>query len=163
MLNIFNPRQTVLVSCRAHVRHFGKETVKDNMLAIDWHSPLSFQPMMYCFALAKKRYSYELIRQSKAFVINFISAENEKQVLYCGRNTGRVIDKFKETGLTKEEAESIDCCRIKEAVAYLECEVKEEIETGDHILVIGTVLKSELKENKKRIFHTSGDSFTTTV
>ena len=72
------------------------------------------------------------------------------------------MDKFKETGLEKEEADRIDCCMIKQALACLECHVVNEIEAGDHVIIIGKIIN--IKENKKgkRIYQVKGDTFTTT-
>lgn len=149
-----NPRQTVLVTCR----HKGK----DNIITLDWHTPLSFYPMMYAISVGKTRYSLGLIQKSKVFVVNFMSKDYEKEVLFCGRHSGRDYDKFSETGLTKEEAEKIDCPRIKEALGFLECKVVKEVEVGDHILFIAEVVNSDLKKKGKRLFHLWGDRFTTT-
>jgi len=57
----------------------------------------------------------------------------------------------------KEEAEIINCPGIKQALGYLECEVVDEIETGDHILFIGRVTKAELRKRGVKLFHISGD------
>jgi len=149
-----NPRQTILLTCRAEG--------KDNVMTLDWHTPLSFQPMMYAVSIGKTRYSLELVRKSKVFVVNFVPKELEKAVLYCGRYSGRNIDKFKEAGLEKEKAETIDCPRISGALGYLECQVEKEIEVGDHILFIAKVTKANLKKEGKRLFHLFGDKFTTT-
>lgn len=149
-----NPRQTILLTSRWRKI--------DNVMTLDWHTPLSFEPMMYAVSIGKTRYSLELIRKSKVFVINFMSKDFKKEILFCGRHSGRDVDKFKETGLKKEEAETINCFRIKQALGYLECKVEEEIEVGDHILFIATVKKAELKKEGKRLFHLFGDKFTTT-
>jgi len=149
-----NPRQTILLTSRA-----GN---KDNVMTLDWHTPLSFEPMKYAVSIAKVRYSLELIRSSKVFVVNFMSYQFEKEVLYCGRHSGKYIDKFKETSLEREEAETINCPRIKQALGYLECQVQEELEAGDHILFVARVSKAELREKGKRLFHLFADKFTTT-
>ena len=149
-----NPRQTVLVTCR----YKGK----DNIITLDWHTPLSFNPMMYAISVGKTRYSLELIRKSKVFVVNFMGKDFEKEVLFCGRHSGRNCDKFAETGLKKEEAEKIDCPRIKEALGFLECKVANKVEAGDHILFIAEVVNSSLKTKGKRLFHLFRDKFTTT-
>jgi len=65
-------------------------------------------------------------------------------------------------GLEKEEAETIDCPRIRGALGYLECQVEKEIEVGDHILFIAKVTKTHLKQKAKRLFHLFNDKFTTT-
>jgi len=150
-----NPRQTILLTCRA-----GKI---DNIMTLDWHTPLSFEPMMYAVSIGKTRFSLNLVRKSKVFVINFMSKDFEKEILFCGRYSGKNIDKFKETGLEKEEAETINCPRIKQALGYLECKVEKETEVGDHILFIVRVTKAELKQKAKRLFHLFADKFTTTL
>ncbi|MFN3301774.1 MAG: flavin reductase family protein [Patescibacteria group bacterium] len=150
-----NPRQTILLTCRY------KD--KDNVMTLDWHTPLSFEPMLYAVSIGKTRFSLELVRKSKVFVINFVSKDLEREVLFCGRHSGKNLDKFKETGLEKEEAETINCPRIKQAIGYLECQVIKEIEVGDHILFIAKVTKAELKKKDKRLFHLFEDKFTTTL
>lgn len=149
-----NPLQTILVTCR----HKGK----DNIITMDWHTPLSFNPMIYAISVGKTRYSLELIKNSKVFVVNFMSKKFEKEILFCGRNSGRNCDKFAQTGLTKEESEKIDCPRIREALGFLECKVLQLIEVGDHVLFIAEVINSGLKKHGKRLFHLHEDQFTTT-
>ena len=76
-------------------------------------------------------------------------------VLFCGTVSGDHADKFAESGLTLEEAEKVDCCRIKEALGFLECEVVEEIESGDHVIFVGKILHSD-HETGKRVYHNRG-------
>lgn len=149
-----NPRQTILLTCR----HLDQ----DNVMTLDWHTPLSFDPMMYAVAIAKIRFSCSLVQKSKVFGVNFMSKDFEREVLYCGRHSGKDLDKFKETGLKKEEGEKINCPLIKQALGYLECKVVKEIETGDHILFIAEIVNYELRKKAKRLFHLFSDYFTTT-
>ena len=164
MGEITSPRQVILVSCRAEIksRFSPEKEVKDNIITLAWHMPVSFEPLLYAISVGKERYSLDIIKKGNVFVVNFMPFELKKEVLFCGRHSGEVIDKFKEAGLKKEEAETIDCPRIKQALGYLECEVVNQIEAGDHIIFIGKVLKKELKKNIKRIFQTK-DRFTTTI
>ena len=103
-----------------------------------------------------------MIKESGRFAIKFIPKSLEKEALFCGRNSGRDVDKFAETGLGKEECGGIDCARIRTADAYLECKVKKEVEAGDHILFMAEVVKAGTNSEEKRLFHLGGDSFTTT-
>ncbi len=150
-----NPRQTILLTSRY------KD--KDNVMTLDRHTPLSFDPMMYAVSVGKTRFSLSLIKQSKVFVVNFMTKDFERETLFCGRNTGEKIDKFKEAGLEKEKAETINCPRIKQALGYLECKVKKEMEVGDHVLFIAKITKAESKKKEKRLFHLFSNKFTTTL
>jgi len=158
---LVNPRQTVLVTCREETDILGKRMQKDDIVAVDWHTPLSSEPFMYAVALAKSL-SYELIHKSRAFVVNFVPYTLKEEVLFCGTHSGRHIDKFAEAGLTKEESQALDCPRIKEAIGFLECEVVDELETGDHVLLIARVMNSELKRQSRRPYHIKEEAFTTT-
>ncbi len=156
------PRQVVLVSSRAEAEVMGKRQEKQDIITLSWSMPVSFQPELYAIAVGKQRFSYRLIKESGVFCVNFMPYELKDKALFCGRNTGEHMDKFSESGFTPEECEKIHCPRIKEALAFMECEVKDEIEAGDHAIFIGEVMKSAEKKKGKRLFHLGGDRFTTT-
>lgn len=156
-----NPRQTIIVTCRSRAHVMGKDIEKDNAITIDWHMPLSFNPKIYAIAVGKSRFSHKLITESKAFVVNFIPYTMENEALYCGRHTGEHSEKIKEAGIRTHDAKNVDCPRIVGATGYLECEVIQEIEAGDHTLFIGKVVNSELVKEEKRLFHVDGDEFST--
>ena len=52
----------------------------------------------------------------------FDAPDNElkEAAMICGTKSGMHFDKFKESGLGKEEGKNVDCPRIKEALAYIE-------------------------------------------
>lgn len=76
--------------------------------------------------------------------------------------SGEFTDKCSTIGAHELPCQKIDCFRLKEAVGYLECEVSEEKEYGDHAMFVGKVLLSEEGPEVKRPFHVEGDKFTTT-
>lgn len=153
-MKAYFPRQTALVTCRAEG--------KDNIITLDWHMPTSFSPKLYCISVGKTRYSHEIIKKSRVFAVNFMPIELEKEVLFCGRHSGRDLDKFSQTKLEKEKCSKIDCARIKQALAFAECKVVDEMDTGDHTIFIGEVLISKIQREGRRVFHVGGDDFTTT-
>jgi len=154
MGKINNPNQIVLVTSR----YKGK----DNIITMTWWTKTSFQPNLYLISVGHIRHSHEMISKSKCFVINFMPFELSKEILYCGKSSGKGVDKFKETGLHKEEAEKIDCCRIKEALAFVECRVIDSFVTGDHTVFIGKVVNADFKKEGKRPFQLDRDVFVTT-
>lgn len=161
MSEITGPRQVILVTSRAEAEILGKRQVKDNIFTLAWHMPVSFEPELYAISAGHKRFSTKLIRESGVFCINFMPFSSAKEALFCGRHSGNHLDKFKECNFGKESCEKIDCPRIKQALAFMECEVVNEIEAGDHTIFIGKVVKSSLLKDEKRIFQ-SGNQFTTT-
>lgn len=156
------PRQTILVTCRSHATVMGRKVERDNVMALDWHMPASFEPPMYAIAVGKSRFSHRLISEGKCFVVNFVPFEMKDQAVYCGRHSGEHINKFREAGLEAVDAEKVDAPRIAGAMGHIECEVAQEIDAGDHTIFLGKVLHGEIVKEGKRLFHIDGNDFTTT-
>ncbi|MBW2972921.1 flavin reductase family protein [Candidatus Woesearchaeota archaeon] len=162
MVRINNPRQTVLVSCRGPAKLLGVEEDINDIFPLDWHSPASYEPRMYLILVSKKAPALERIRSSQAFVVNFMPFDLIDKIIACGKEFKK--DEFKQVGLTEAKSEKlIDCPRIKEAIAWLECEVRNEIDAGDHVLFLGRVMHAEFSKETKRPFHIDGELYTTTL
>jgi flavin reductase (DIM6/NTAB) family NADH-FMN oxidoreductase RutF len=158
MFDVVNPMPTSLVTTR------GKDSrgkIVDNVLTIAWQCPLSFQPQMFGISVAKTRYSFSLISESKVFCVNFLTYEQKDLALSCGQTTGMNTDKFQKFRIAKDECETIDCCRLANYSGYLECEVVEQVDVGDHVFFIGKVLKSSGTADSKRLLHLGEGRFTT--
>jgi len=114
-----------------------------------------------------------LIEETKEFVVNVPTMDTLKETLFCGRKTGRMYDKFKETRLTPLPAKRVQPPIIKECVAHLECKLHQQITTGDHTLFVGKILAVYADEGifngkynlrkVKLVYHVGGDDFTTLV
>lgn len=157
---ITGPRQVVIVTTRAKI----KNKIKDNAITIAWHSQLSFNPYLYGIIIGKTRYSYKLINKSKIFCVNFISTKLKDIALFFGKVSGKGIDKLK--GVPVKKCKKIDCLKLTQALAWLECKVIKKIDTGDHVLFIGKVLNEEINKNykikkEKRLFHFYNNFFKT--
>ena len=162
---LLHPRNTILVSCT------GKDG-KPNIITLAWSMPVSLNPPLVAVSIAPKRYSHKLIEESKEFVINIPTMEILKETLYCGRVSGRNVDKFKEAKLTATPAKKVKAPIIKECIAHLECVVDQQIKAGDHTIFLGRVVAayandrvfSETFDIKKAklVYHLGGDAFTTT-
>ena len=146
-MGIYNPRNTIIATCR--------DANFDDAVTLSWHTPVSHTPFLYGIFLAKKRKSYEMIKNSKEFCVNFLIEDQEDLALYCGTKSGHNIDKFKEKNIEKEECGTIDCPKIKDCSSYLECKVKDIIEIGDHFMIVGEVVKEAEGNNKKKLFQSN--------
>lgn len=163
---LLHPKHVVLVSC---VDRAGKA----NIITLAWSMPASIHPPLLVISIAPKRYSHKLIEETKEFVVNVPTMDILKETLICGRKTGRIYDKFKETRLTPLPAKTVQPPIIKECVAHLGCKLHQQITTGDHTLFVGEILaayadegifngKYNLREVKP-VYHMGGDDFTTLV
>lgn len=119
---------------------------KPNIITLAMYMPISSKPPMICIGVSPKRYSHNLILESGEFVVNVPSIKLEKQMRFCGTQSGRTIDKFVATGLTPIPAKTIKAPLIKECVSHLECKVIQTHICGDHTLFVGKVLHASVNE-----------------
>ena len=100
------------------------------------------EPVIIGIGIAPGRYSHQLIRESREFVVNLPRASMLDKVLMCGKVSGRSQpDKFRLAGLTPLPATMVKPPLIAECPINLECRLWGEPETiGDHDHFRGEVL-----------------------
>jgi flavin reductase (DIM6/NTAB) family NADH-FMN oxidoreductase RutF len=136
--------------CLITSRHGGK----DNVMAASWVFPLSMDPPLFGVSVSEKRFSHSLIRGGKAFGINLPDAKMEKEVVLCGTESGRDTDKFAKAGLVKEGGLHVPL--IKQCPVSIECELVDEIRSGDHVLFVGKAVKTVKRFEAKGLYQSEG-------
>ena len=110
-----------------------------NIVTIAWTGTINSDPAMVSISVRKSRYSHELLCKNGEFVINLISKELTYAMDYCGVKSGRDIDKFAETKLTKGEAKTVSVPIIVESPVNIECKVTQVLELGSHDMFLAEV------------------------
>jgi flavin reductase (DIM6/NTAB) family NADH-FMN oxidoreductase RutF len=138
---------------------------RDFIVPTSWHTPASQEPPMYCVAISKS-YPAALaaIKDDGVFIVNFLGVDHEDAAKQLSTHHAEFEEPFRQAGLTRDTGSAIKGCpKIHEAVGWAECEVAQMVDAGDHMLVLGRVVHSELpRPSAKRLFHVEGDEFTTT-
>ena len=111
-----------------------------NIITVAWITPVSQAPPLIAVSIGAKSYSHMLILKSREFVVNVPPASLVKKVVFCGRVSGRDVDKFQEAGLTPVPASAVTPPLIQECTGHLECRVEQTVQAGDHTLIIGSVV-----------------------
>ena len=130
--NMLYPLPVVMVSA-------ADKEGRDDIITVAWAGTVCTNPPMVSISIRPERYSYHMIRETGEFVINLTTEELAFATDYCGVKSGRDVDKFNETGLTREKAEKVKAPMIAEAPVSIECKVKEIRELGSHHMFIAQV------------------------
>lgn len=113
---------------------------KSNIITVAWCGLLSTHPPKTYISIRPGRYSYGIIKESGEFAINLTTADMVRSADYCGMYTGRKVDKFAKTGLTKESANVLCCPVIGESPLTLECRVTEILSSGSHDIFMADIV-----------------------
>lgn len=133
------PLPVVMVSCG--------DTEKSNIITVAWTGIINTDKPMCYISVRKERYSHDIIKKTKEFVINLTNKDLVYATDWCGVKTGVKVDKFKEMKLTKEKAKYVKCPLIKESPVSIECKVKEIRELGSHDMFIAEILSIDADES----------------
>ena len=143
VVKVLRPERVVLVTS------FDFKNNRSNIIALGWKMRTSFSPPMVAVSVGKTKYSHGLIEETGEFVLAFPGEDMAEQVIFCGTNSGRDVDKFEKTGLTQVNGKHVKPSLIGECVANFECKLAGSLETGDHTIFAGEVLASWTGEKKK--------------
>lgn len=127
------PLPAVMVSC-------GSKPEEYNILTISWTGTICTNPPMCYISVRPERYSYNIIRQNRDFVINLTTKELAYATDWCGVKSGSEINKFREMGLTPIPSVIVKAPLIRESPVNIECVVKEIKELGSHHMFISEVV-----------------------
>lgn len=138
--NMLYPLPAVMVSCK-------RPNEKANIITVAWTGTICTNPPMVYISVRPERYSYDIIKETKEFVINLTTEELSFATDYCGVRSGKDVDKFKEMKLHEEPSEVIAAPGIQESPVNIECRVVEIKELGSHHMFLAEVVKVHVKES----------------
>lgn len=131
--NMVYPVPAVMVSCQ-------REGEKPNIVTIAWCGTTSSSPAMLSVSIRPERYSYDIIKETREFVVNLVTKDLAFATDYCGVKSGRDVDKFKEMKLTALPSQYITAPGIEESPVNIECKVTDIIPLGSHDMFLAEVV-----------------------
>ncbi|MEF9940963.1 MAG: flavin reductase family protein [Lachnospiraceae bacterium] len=138
--NMLYPLPAVMVST-------GDNKGDTNILTVAWTGTVCTDPAMLYISVRPERHSYRMIKESGEFVVNLTTKSLAHAVDYCGVRSGRDVDKWKETRLTKGKADSLTYAPIiEECPVNIECKVTDIKELGSHHMFLAKVQAVQVSE-----------------
>ncbi|MBI3034082.1 flavin reductase [Candidatus Woesearchaeota archaeon] len=123
----------------------------NNIMAAEWTHHISYSPGLIAVSIGTGKATAENIEKTKEFGISICADDQIEIAAVSGSSSGKNVDKIKvlqELGHQLYKARKINVFMVKDAVLNLECKLKEQISSGDHILFIGELLEANVHENK---------------
>jgi len=126
------PRVAAIITASARGR--------DDAMTAAWHSSISLKPPLYGIAITSKRFTYQLITESKEFGVNFIPSEQASLAAVIGGTSGQQMDKFERFNIERETPLKTTVPVLKDAYAAYECKLVDSKPYGDHLWIVGEIV-----------------------
>ncbi|MHB8466702.1 MAG: flavin reductase family protein [Acidimicrobiales bacterium] len=118
-----------------------------NAMTLNWATQVSFTPKLVAISVEHGALTHELIREGKAFSLCLIDREDRAIVRKFVKPVevdlaAKTLNDFPYT----EHATGVPV--LAQSVAWLDCELRQEVETGGHTLFVGEVVDSGFGEGR---------------
>ncbi len=128
-----------------------------NVMAAEWTMQVSYDPMLVAVFVHDSPTLWN-IKETRVFGVNISSDGQSGLVNVAGGYSGTEIQKLEIPGTFKTyRAKRIDVPMIEGCVLDAECKVKSISKVGDHVMVIGEVLRARFDESRKPLIYTRGN------
>src|SRR3954447_25603645 len=110
-----------------------------NGMTTNWVSQVSFEPKLVAVSIEQGAVTHDLVRDGGVFVVNTVSREDRAMVRKFTKpvevdEAARTLNGFAfHDGVTGAPV-------LDQAPAYVECEVRQTVDVGNHTLFIGEVV-----------------------
>jgi len=112
-----------------------------NLITLCFDMYCSYRPPMMAFAVWQGAYTFALLEQAAECVLAVPGEKLAEAALFCGTHSGKDIDKVSASGLSLVESECVAIPGIRECIANIEMRITDQVRTGDHVTVMGEVLR----------------------
>lgn len=133
------PLPPVMVTC-------GNEE-KANIITIAWTGILNTIPPKTYISVRPSRYSYNIIKETKEFVINLTTADLVKACDYCGVKSGDKFNKLEDMKLTTQKASVVSVPLLEQSPVNIECKVTDIVPLGSHDMFIADIVAVNVAED----------------
>ncbi|GAB4311909.1 MAG: flavin reductase family protein [Methanobacteriaceae archaeon] len=160
---ILAPRPTIIVTTIN-----SKNEV--NAAPFSFTMPVSMDPPLVAFASVPSHDTYRNIDEIPEFVVNIPHETILEKLWITGEKFPYGVNEIEKAGLNQISSEIVAPPKIKECVGHLECKVEWIKEAGDHNLIVGRVVRTDIKpeslkdgllnvEKVKPVLHLGGVDF----
>ena len=126
---------------------------KEDAVLASWVSQCSFNPPALTIALGTMRSARLLIEASGAFIVNILPKNDSTLLKDFSRSSEEPFQGVK----TKKGFDGIRV--LNDALAYMECEVAQSMQSGDHVLYVGEIIGGKTLKGGEPYIHLRDSGF----
>lgn len=117
----------------------------DHGLTASWVTQVSNDPPLVAVAIRKGSASEKAISKAAAFAVNILSSEHAD----LAERFFTPVDRFQSPPKPSVGRSVLQLPLLEDAIGWLECEVQERLEPGDHVVFVGRVIFGGLESTEK--------------
>ena len=118
-----------------------------NAMTASWITQLSMEPVIIGVGIDNKAVTHRLISEGGSFTVNLWSSEDTRPFVKFSKPAEREGDTL--NGRPVKTA-TTGAPVFEEAIAWMDCEVRQAIDLGTHTLFLGEIVDAAVSDNEQR-------------
>lgn len=121
----------------------------DNLAPYSFFNAVAYAPPQVMFASTGRKNSLANIEETRVFAVNIVEAAAHARMNATSATLPRGVDEFAAAGIARAECATIDCPRVADAPATLECVLTQivALRGRDNFLILGEVTGVHLRDD----------------
>lgn len=128
-----------------------------NGMTVNWLTQLSFDPKLVGVSVEREAYTHELVTDGGIFSVNLIAADDRAIVRKFTKPVDVDLDAGTLNGFAFHDG-ATGAPVLDQAVAFLDCEVRQRVEVGGHSLFLGEVVDCGFQRDEDTPVLSMGDT-----
>jgi len=116
-----------------------------NGMTINFVSQVATEPKMVAVGITKEAVTHQLVEEGRVFVLNFVARDDKAIVRKFVKPVEVDVEAKTLNGFPFHEGRT-GAPILDQAVAFVECEVRQAVDCGDHTLFIGEVVDAAFSQ-----------------
>ena len=116
-----------------------RDGVRRNSMTINWVTQLSFDPKLIGVGIEREAFTHELVTAGGVFSINLVAHDDRSIVRKFTKPVDVDLDARTLNGFAFHDG-ATGAPILDQAVAFVDCEVRQSIDLGGHSLFIGEIV-----------------------
>jgi flavin reductase (DIM6/NTAB) family NADH-FMN oxidoreductase RutF len=117
-----------------------------NLMTLNWCTQVSFDPKLLGISVEKSAVTHALISGSSAFTLCTIDREDRAIVRKFTKPVDVDVEAGTLNGVPFRDGPATGVPVLNQAVAFIECSVREQVDCGGHTLFVGEIVNAQFQK-----------------
>ncbi len=120
-----------------------------------WFARASNEPYLMTVSVWNENCTHDVLLKSGIFAANILGETKKEFAIHFGRQSGRQVDKFSQVPYRTEVSGSP--ILYKDAIAYMDCRIANNLKAGDHTIFLGEIFKADFLNKEDPLIYDRRD------
>ncbi len=123
------------------------ENNKPMGMTVNSFASVSLEPLLILWSIDKRSHSYQSFLNAEKFSVNILGADQSE---LCTLFSSKVEDRFSQCDWKESD---LNLPVLTNSLSVLQCKTVQQVEAGDHMILIGEVLKIQNENKEPLLYH----------